>query len=156
MTCSTRKALTFVEILLLAAIVVLILVMAVPSYRNARRTRLGTECNGRLDKMYNALETYTFNTNAGELAPWPAAGKAAVFNLYGQGINLHDGCPAGGEYRLGATVTDEAGNIIVPTCSLETVDPDGRGVIYRYRGLHIHARSFLNNRVRNPNLTYAD
>ncbi|MBE7559969.1 hypothetical protein HS125_13925 [bacterium] len=94
MTCSTRKALTFVEILLLAAIVVLILVMAVPSHRNARRTRLGTECNGRLDKMYNALETYTFNTNAGELAPWPAAGKAAVFNLYGQGINLHDGCPA--------------------------------------------------------------
>ncbi len=151
----TCRGLTLVEIMLIAAIVFLILSMVVPSYRQARRTRLGTQCNGRLDQIYNALEQYTFTHNSGPLAPWPPEGRDALLHFYLQGFSVSDGCPAGGAYRLGATITDARDNIIVPTCSLETVDPDATGVLYRYRGLHIHTRSFINNSVREPNLTYA-
>lgn len=155
MTRASDRGFTLVEMLLVAVIVLLILAMAVPSYRQWRQTRLGKECCGRLDQIYAEIENYAFRHNAGDLEPWPEEGAEATLSAYLKGFTLPDGCPAGGLYRVGSTLTDSAGNIIVPTCSLETADADGSGAIFRYRGLHIHPRSFINN-IRNPSLTFAD
>ena len=71
-----------------------------------------------------------------------------------RGFKVSDGCPSGGVYTLGPTVTDANGIVIVPTCSLEDADPDGDGILNRQEGLHVHRRSLIDG-ARNPDLTFA-
>jgi hypothetical protein len=48
-------------------------------------------------------------------------------------------------------VVADDGRVVVPTCTLETEDPDGDGLTNAGEGIHIHRRSF----VRNNDGTYS-
>jgi hypothetical protein len=113
----------------------------------------GSACSNQLDILYSACEQIAFKLNAGPNEAWPAAGAHASINPYLR-FKIEDGCPAGGRYTLGGTITDSNSRVIVPTCSLENDDPNGNGVLNRMKGLHIHRRSFIDG-ARNPDLTFA-
>ncbi|MBE7558397.1 prepilin-type N-terminal cleavage/methylation domain-containing protein [bacterium] len=150
-----KSGFTLVEIMIVVAIIGLIVAIAVPSFLKSRRDAQGTTCSAQLEQIFSAIEQISFRFAVKPSGAWPAGQPAQVLiDTYLRGFSILDNCPSSGTYAVGATVTDAAGSIIVPTCSLENADPDGDGIVNREEGLHVHQRSLLNG-VRNPVFTFA-
>lgn len=142
-----KKGFTLVEIMIVVAIIGLLVAIAVPAFMKNRRDAQGSACAAQLDQIFSAKEQIAFKLNLTDSSQgWPGAGAAEAVDTYLRGFSLAeslDACPNSGTYALGASVVNDDGQVIVPTCTLETEDPDGDGVTYGAEGLHIHRRSFI-------------
>lgn len=142
-----RRGFTLVEIMIVVAIIGLLVAIAVPAFMKNRRDALGTACAGQLDQVYSAKEQIAFKFNLSTSSEgWPGGDAATVVDVYIRGFSLGGGvnvCPGGGSYSLGDSVVNDDGLVIVPTCTLETEDPDHDGLTFGQEGLHIQRRSFL-------------
>ena len=153
----SSKGFTLVEIMIVLAIIGLIVSIAVPAFLKNRRDAQGSAANAELDSIYSAKEQIAFKLNArpGQVI----AVTDAQVEAYMRGVVIADGAPDGGVYTVG-TLIDGNGQVVIPTCASETLDPDGDGLTNSMEGLYIHRRSFLQDAAtgyytRDPQFTFA-
>lgn len=142
-----KKGFTLVEIMIVVAIIALLVAIAIPAFLKNRRDAQGNACVAQLDQIYSAKEQLAFKLDLAKADQgWPVGDPAEIIDAYLRGFSLADGlnaCPSGGTYALGSSVVNDDGFVVVPTCSLESEDPDNDGLTYGQEGLHIHRRSFV-------------
>ena len=99
-----KKAFTLVEIMIVVAIIGIILSIAVPSFLRARETSRATACQGNLNQISGAKETWALeNRSPGTSTPtWSSLIGATLY------IKATPNCPGGGTYTLNNVQTDPA------------------------------------------------
>ena len=152
-----KRGFTWVEIMIVLAIIGLIVSIAVPAFLKNRRDAHGSACNGQLDSIYSAKEQVAFKKNvrpAGPVIPF----NATEINGYLRGTDVTDPCPGGGTYTIG-DINDAGGGVVVPVCGMAATDA-GTGQNFEDEGLHIHRRSYGQDAagayLRNANYSFAN
>src|SRR5437868_8980977 len=111
MKINTKKAgFTLVEIMIVVAIIGLLAAIAIPNFVKARTTSQQNACINNLRQLDGAVQQYALENKLASTATYTLANLNPYIKLT-TGGNL-PGCPAGGVYKEGATVTN------APTCNI--------------------------------------
>src|SRR3979490_513895 len=108
---TTKKSgFTLVEIMIVVAIIGLLAAIAIPNFVRARTTSQANACINNLRQMDGAVQHYALDNKQPSTASYPLRRLKPYIKL-DSNSNI-PGCPAGGTYTQGSTVTNP------PTCSL--------------------------------------
>src|SRR2546422_4432254 len=95
---------TLVEIMIVVAIIGLLAAIAIPNFVKARTTSQANACINNLRQMDGAVQQYALESRLSSSATYTLAVLKPYIKLDSAG-NL-PGCPAGGTYTAGASVTN--------------------------------------------------
>jgi prepilin-type N-terminal cleavage/methylation domain-containing protein len=101
---SDESGFTLVEIMIVVLIITMILMIAIPSYENARTTSEAKTCVTSLRQIAGAKEIWAMHAGGGD-ADTPTWDNLTIY------LSSTPSCPTGGTYTIGDMATD-------PTCSI--------------------------------------
>jgi prepilin-type N-terminal cleavage/methylation domain-containing protein len=107
---SKKAGFTLVEIMIVVAIIGLLAAIAIPNFVRARTTSQQNACINNLRQMDGAVQQYALENKLPSTAGYTLTAIQPYIKLT-TGGNL-PGCPAGGSYTPGSTVTNP------PTCTI--------------------------------------
>jgi prepilin-type N-terminal cleavage/methylation domain-containing protein len=108
---TTKKSgFTLVEIMIVVAIIGLLAAIAIPNFVRARTTSQANACINNLRQMDGAVQQYALENKQPSTASYTLSLLKPYIKL-DSNSNI-PGCPAGGTYSAGSTVTNP------PLCSL--------------------------------------
>src|SRR3977135_1820009 len=109
---SNKAGFTLVEIMIVVAIIGLLAAIAIPNFVRARTTSQANACINNLRQMDGAVQQYALENKLASSATYALDDLKSYIKL-DSGGNI-PGCPAGGAYSAGASVTN------APVCGLST------------------------------------
>ena len=107
---SKKAGFTLVEIMIVVAIICLLAAIAIPNFVRARTTSQQNACINNLRQMDGAVQQYALENKLASTASYTLAAIQPYIKLTSTGAL--PGCPAGGTYAPGSTVTNP------PTCTV--------------------------------------
>ena len=140
----------------------IVLALFWPMLGRGYREEEGRICNDNLERIFEAKQALARDLNLDPSRPYPPIVQQRDFmkdlSPYLRKDRLDLSCPSGGSYQIRPLV-DSKGEVVPPTCDHAAQDPDGDGFDEASEGLHIHARSYLQNSdtglwSRDPGLTF--
>src|ERR1043165_938410 len=105
---------TFVEIMIVVAIIGLLVSVAIPNFVHARTVAQQNACINNLRQIDGAAQTWALENNKPPTDPYPLSMVKPYLKLDSKG-NIPS-CPAGGLYNQDTTYVSSA-----PTCTWSTV-----------------------------------
>src|SRR3954465_10382023 len=112
---SKKSGFTLVEIMIVVAIIGLLAAIAIPNFVRARTTSQMNACINNLRQMDGAVQQYALENKLASSSTYTLSVIKPYIKLT-TASNL-PGCPAGGTYSQGGTVTNP------PTCTLSGATP---------------------------------
>ena len=106
---------TLVEIMIVVAIIGLLAAIAIPNFVRARTTSQANACINNLRQMDGAVQQYALENKLASSATYALTDLKPYIKL--DSTSNIPGCPAGGTYTAGASVTNP------PLCSLSGASP---------------------------------
>jgi prepilin-type N-terminal cleavage/methylation domain-containing protein len=106
---------TLVEIMIVVAIIGLLAAIAIPNFVRARTTSQANACINNLRQMDGAVQQYALENKQASSATYTLSLLKPYIKL--DSTSNIPGCPAGGTYTAGASVTNP------PLCSLSGNTP---------------------------------
>src|SRR5438874_9262010 len=107
---SRKSVFTLVEIMIVVAIIGLLAAIAIPNFVRARTTSQQNACINNLRQLDGAVQQYALENKLSSSSTYTLANLYPYIKLTSTGAL--PGCPAGGSYSPGASVTN------VPTCNI--------------------------------------